>query len=123
MAPHLMGILPHMWSTLTQSADRYVHTVVNCVVDADDPVDSDGKKQNYFKLIKRHLALYSEKLGMAIYSFSLLRVVTRTKVGPRVGSHVLIKLLLSLLALPMKQRYNTQKNRQLKVLWTQLCMA
>ena len=50
MAPHLMGILPHMWSTLTQSADRYVHTVVNCIDDADDPVDSDGKKQKYFKL-------------------------------------------------------------------------
>ena len=43
MAPHLMQILPHMWNTLTQSADRYVRTVVNYTDDADDPVDSDGK--------------------------------------------------------------------------------
>ena len=50
MAPHLMDILPHMWNTLTQSADRYVRTVVNYTDDADDPVDSDGKKHNYFKL-------------------------------------------------------------------------
>ena len=50
MAPHLMEILPHMWNTLTQSADRYVRTVVNYTDDADDPVDSDGKKHNYFKL-------------------------------------------------------------------------
>ena len=50
MAPHLMDILPHMWNTLTQSADRYVRTVVNYTDDADDPVDSDGRKHNYFKL-------------------------------------------------------------------------
>jgi len=43
MAPHLMEILPHMWNTLTQSADRYVRTVVNYTEDADDPVDSDGE--------------------------------------------------------------------------------
>ena len=43
MVPHLMEILPHMWNTLTQSADRYVRTVVNYTEDADDPVDSDGK--------------------------------------------------------------------------------
>ena len=43
MAPHLMQILPHMWNTLTQSADRYVRTVVNYTDDADDPVDSDGE--------------------------------------------------------------------------------
>ena len=43
MAPHLMEILPHMWNTLTQSADRYVRTVVNYTDDADDPVDSDGE--------------------------------------------------------------------------------
>ena len=43
MAPHLMQILPHMWNTLTKSADRYVRTVVNYTDDADDPVDSDGK--------------------------------------------------------------------------------
>ena len=53
MAPHLMQILPHMWNTLTQSADRYVRTVVNYTDDADDPVDSDGElilqlmKNNY----------------------------------------------------------------------------
>ena len=47
MAPHLMDILPHMWNTLTQSADRYVRTVVNYTDDADDPVDSDGKKHYY----------------------------------------------------------------------------
>lgn len=43
MAPHLMQILPHMWHTLTQSADHYVRTVVNYTDDADDPVDSDGE--------------------------------------------------------------------------------
>ena len=32
-----------MWNTLTQSADRYVRTVVNYTDDADDPVDSDGE--------------------------------------------------------------------------------
>ena len=57
MAPHLMEILPHMWNTLTQSADRYVRTVVNYTDDADDPVDSDGKKHNYFKLIS-DIAVY-----------------------------------------------------------------
>ena len=43
MAPHLTEILPHMWKTLTQSADHYVRTVVNYTDDADDPIDSDGK--------------------------------------------------------------------------------
>ena len=42
MDPHLMQILPHVWSILTQSADRYVKTTVNYSEEADDPVDSDG---------------------------------------------------------------------------------
>ena len=121
MAPQLMGILPHMWNTLTQNADHYVRTVVNYTDDADDLVDSDGKKHNYFKLSGIWHCMV--KLWMAIYSFSLLRVFTRTKVGPGVGCQMLVKLLLSLLVLPMKQRYYTQKNSQLKVLWTQLCTA
>ena len=45
MAPHLSSILPHVWSTLTQGADRYHRTVVNYIDEADDPVDSDGKKR------------------------------------------------------------------------------
>lgn len=44
MAPHLSSILPHVWSTLTQGADRYHRTVVNYIDEVDDPVDSDGKK-------------------------------------------------------------------------------
>ena len=121
MAPHLMDILSHMWNTLTQNADHYVRTVVNYTDDADDLVDSDGKKHNYFKLSGIWHCMV--KLWMAIYSFSLLCVFTRTKVGPGVGCQMLVKLLLSLLVLPMKQRYYTQKNSQLKVLWTQLCTA
>lgn len=53
MAPHLMEILPHMWNTLTQSADRYVRTVVNYTDDADDPVDSDGECVYIFFFIFR----------------------------------------------------------------------
>lgn len=51
MAPHLMEILPHMWNTLTQSADRYVRTVVNYTEDADDPVDSDGEVLGFENLV------------------------------------------------------------------------
>ncbi|XP_066017141.1 importin-9 isoform X1 [Pocillopora verrucosa] len=51
MAPHLMQILPHMWNTLTQSADRYVRTVVNYTDDADDPVDSDGEVLGFENLV------------------------------------------------------------------------
>ncbi|XP_073252649.1 importin-9-like [Porites lutea] len=51
MAPHLMDILPHMWNTLTQSADRYVRTVVNYTDDADDPVDSDGEVLGFENLV------------------------------------------------------------------------
>ena len=93
MAPHLMGILPHMWNTLTQSADRYVRTVVNYTDDADDPVDSDGKKHNYFKLISDIavyiiLVLYDEIWWMTSYSLSLLHVFTKTKLGPVVQCRV-----------------------------------
>ena len=50
MAPQLTVLLPYIGNTLTQNADRYVRTVVNYTDDAGDPVDSDGKKHNYFKL-------------------------------------------------------------------------
>lgn len=51
MSPHLMEILPHMWNTLTQSADRYVRTVVNYTEDADDPIDSDGEVLGFENLV------------------------------------------------------------------------
>ena len=43
MAVFLGDVLPHVWNTLTQGADRYHKTVINYIEDADDPVDSDGK--------------------------------------------------------------------------------
>lgn len=43
MAAFLGDVLPHVWNTLTQGADRYHKTVINYIEDADDPVDSDGK--------------------------------------------------------------------------------
>ena len=58
MAPHLMQILPHMWNTLTQSADRYVRTVVNYTDDADDPVDSDGEL--ILQLIEKQLLCWKK---------------------------------------------------------------
>ncbi|XP_029213393.2 importin-9-like isoform X4 [Acropora millepora] len=51
MAPHLTEILPHMWKTLTQSADHYVRTVVNYTDDADDPIDSDGEVLGFENLV------------------------------------------------------------------------
>ena len=42
MAPCLGSVLPHVWNTLTQGADRYHKTVVNYIEEADDPIDSDG---------------------------------------------------------------------------------
>lgn len=43
MSGYLGQILPHVWNTLTQSAEKYVKTVVNDTEDSEDPVDSDGK--------------------------------------------------------------------------------
>ena len=43
MAAFLGDVLPHVWNTLTQGADRYHKTVINYIEDADDPVDSDGR--------------------------------------------------------------------------------
>jgi hypothetical protein len=43
MAVYLSEVLPHVWNTLTQGADRYHKTVINYIEEADDPVDSDGK--------------------------------------------------------------------------------
>ena len=43
MAVYLGEVLPHVWNTLTQGADRYHKTVINYIEEADDPVDSDGK--------------------------------------------------------------------------------
>lgn len=51
MDPHLKQILEQVWNTLTQSAERYVKTVVNYTEDADDPVDSDGKKTQCFSFV------------------------------------------------------------------------
>ena len=45
MAVYLSDVLPHVWNTLTQGADRYHKTVINYIEEADDPVDSDGKIQ------------------------------------------------------------------------------
>lgn len=42
MSGYLGNILPHVWNTLTQSAEKYVKTVVNDTEDSEDPVDSDG---------------------------------------------------------------------------------
>ena len=47
MDPHLKQVLDQVWNILTQSAERYVKTVVNYTEEADDPVDSDGKKIQY----------------------------------------------------------------------------
>ena len=60
---------------------------------------------------------------MTSYSFSLLRVFTKTKVVPGVGSNVLVKLIIKPFVIAHKQRYCAQTNGQLKVLCTQLCMA
>ncbi|CAB3996610.1 importin-9, partial, partial [Paramuricea clavata] len=43
MAVYLGEVLPHVWNTLTQGADRYHKTVINYIEEADDPVDSDGE--------------------------------------------------------------------------------
>ena len=43
MDAHLQQILPHVWTILMQSAERYVKTTVNYSEEADDPVDSDGE--------------------------------------------------------------------------------
>ena len=69
MAPHLMQILPHMWNTLTQSADRYVRTVVNYTDDADDPVDSDGEL--ILQLIEKQLLRWKKKQFVQQYIFLL----------------------------------------------------
>ena len=72
MAPHLMQILPHMWNTLTQSADRYVRTVVNYTDDADDPVDSDGEL--ILQLIEKQLLRWKKKTVCA--TVHLLTTIT-----------------------------------------------
>ncbi|XP_048589409.1 importin-9 [Nematostella vectensis] len=51
MGNHIMEILPHVWSILTHSADRYVKTVVNDTEEADDPVDSDGEVLGFENLV------------------------------------------------------------------------
>ena len=53
MAAFLGDVLPHVWNTLTQGADRYHKTVINYIEDADDPVDSDGKNGKQFTTVKK----------------------------------------------------------------------
>lgn len=65
MDAHLKDILPQVWSTLTQSAERYVKTVVNYTEDADDPVDSDGEKTSSFNYVMQFLRTPSCKVSFA----------------------------------------------------------
>lgn len=44
IAKSMPAVLQATWKTLTDSADTYVRTVINDTEEADDPVDSDGKR-------------------------------------------------------------------------------
>ncbi|ELT91403.1 hypothetical protein CAPTEDRAFT_225381 [Capitella teleta] len=51
MSSCLAEILLPVWTTLTESADTYIKTVINDSEEADDPVDSDGEVLGFENLV------------------------------------------------------------------------